>query len=143
MNDSISDLYTRLRNASLVGHDEVHVPWTKMNERVVQILLQQGFVLSYQTVPQFSKALESPKTLIITLKYKNSSKAKAPIITQIRRLSRPGCRIYVQSKQIPNLLRSLQAFGTPILFLSTSRGILSDRDARAFNVGGEVLGIVS
>ena len=152
MNDSISDLFTRLRNASLVGHDKVHVPWTKMNERFIQILLQQGFVLSYQIVPKFSKAnkassltrlaAKAPKTLVITLKYK----VGRSIITQIRRLSRPGCRIYVQSRQIPNLLRSLKALGTPIaplLFLSTSQGILSDREARVLNIGGEVLGIVS
>lgn len=154
MNDSISDLFTRLRNASLAGHDEVHVPWTKMNERFVQILLQQGFILSYQS--------QKTQILIITLKYKlkplpkthslkprvkhtqsvyEAALRNGPLITQIRRISRPSCRVYIQSKQIPTLLRN--SLGTPILFLSTSRGILSDREARAFNVGGEVLGIVS
>ena len=164
MNDSISDLFTRLRNASLAGHDKVHVPWTKMNERFIQILFQQGFILSYQS--------QKTQTLIITLKYRlkprrgpvdalnmqnmqvggslqkarnfaeaRSRGSRAPSITQIKRLSRPSCRIYIQSKQIPTLLRN--SLGTPILFLSTSQGILSDREAYRLKLGGEILGFVS
>lgn len=149
MNDSISDFFTRLRNASFAGHSKVHVPWTKVNERFVQILLQHGFVLSYQshkthiTVQFRLKPLSKAKVrqIPIPILGKEAHQNQRPIITQIQRLSRPSCRIYIQSKQIPTFLRN--SLGNPILFLSTSRGILSDREARAFNVGGEVLGIVS
>lgn len=141
MNDSISDFFTRVRNACLAGHDQVHVPWTKVNARFVQILLQQGFVLSYQSHQTHITLKFRRKPMPKIRNVQVQTVAKAPLITQIQRLSRPSCRIYIQSKQIPTYLRN--SLGTPILLLSTSRGILSDREARAFNVGGEVLGIVS
>lgn len=125
INDSISDLFTRIRNASLVQHSKVLVPFTKTNERIVQILAQYGFLLNFQKFKH---------SLILTLKYeKNQS-----IIVKLQRFSRPSCRLYVKTQNIPKICGKLG-----IVFLSTSKGILSDREAVHFKVGGEILGFVA
>nr|AYC64134.1 ribosomal protein S8 [Johnson-sea-linkia profunda] len=125
INDSISDLFTRVRNASLVQHSKVLVPSTKTNESIVQILAQHGFIMNFQ---------RSKHSLVLTLKYEKNQ----PIIVKLQRLSRPSCRLYVKTQNIPQICGKLG-----IVFLSTSKGILSDREALHFKVGGEILGYVA
>nr|YP_009518942.1 ribosomal protein S8 [Boodleopsis pusilla]AYC64857.1 ribosomal protein S8 [Boodleopsis pusilla] len=125
INDPISDLFTRVRNASCVHHSEVLVPYTKTNEKIVQILAQHGFILNFQ---------KSTNMLVLTLKYKKNQ----PILVKLQRLSRPSCRLYVKKQNIPQICGKLG-----IVILSTSKGILSDREALQLKVGGEILGFVA
>nr|AYC64496.1 ribosomal protein S8 [Pseudochlorodesmis sp. HV01306c] len=127
MIDSISDLFTRIRNANLARRAKVFVPYTKINESLINILFKHGFIGDFEKVTS---------QLLITLKYKNTN--KKPIILQIKRLSRPGCRLYVNAKNIPQICGKLG-----VVFLSTSKGILSDREAAFYKIGGEILGFVS
>jgi small subunit ribosomal protein S8 len=124
MQDSLSDFFTRIRNACLIRCQTVQVPSTKINQKIIQILIRHGFIQCFENCNH---------SLICTLKYNQNQ----PLITQIRRLSRPGCRMYVAYSQIPQICGQLG-----ILFISTSRGILTDREARQFGLGGELLGFV-
>lgn len=125
MNDSISDLFTRIRNASLVRRSQVIVPYTKTHENIAKILAQHGFLLDLKVLTT---------SLVLTLKYEKNQ----PIIVQLQRLSRPSCRLYVKTQNIPQICGKLG-----IVFLSTSKGILSDREAVHLKVGGEILGFVA
>lgn len=125
MIDSISDLFTRIRNAILARRTTVFVPYNKINESLVKILLKYGFISYFKKVSS---------QIFVSLKYKNNK----PIILQIKRLSRPGCRLYVNAKNIPRICGKLG-----IVFLSTSKGILSDREAYFYKLGGEIIGFVS
>nr|AYC64423.1 ribosomal protein S8 [Pseudochlorodesmis sp. HV01306b] len=125
INDPIADLFTRIRNACLVQHSKVLVPYTKTHERIVQILAQHGFIVNFHRYKQW---------LVLTLKYKKNQ----PVIVKLQRFSRPSCRLYVKTQQIPQICGKLG-----IVFLSTSQGILSDREAVHLNVGGEILGFVA
>ena len=125
IHDSIADLFTRIRNASYVQHSHVRVPSTKINESIVRILAQHGFIVNFQ---------KSKNMLVLNLKYKKNQ----PIIVKLQRLSRPSCRLYVKTQHIPQICGKLG-----VVFLSTSKGILSDREARHFKVGGEILGYVA
>ena len=127
INDSISDLFTRIRNASLVRRSQVLVPYTKINENIVKILAQHGFLLDFQI-------LTRSRALVLTLKYEKNQ----PIIVKLQRLSRPSCRLYVKTQNIPQICGKLG-----VVFLSTSKGILSDREAVHLKVGGEILGFVA
>lgn len=128
INDSISDFFTRIRNASLVRRKKVYVPYNRTNKSLVNILLRQGFIEDFRI---------TASQLILVLKYKNNE----PIISNLKRISRPGCRLYVNAKNLP---QSLQIFGRlGVVILSTSKGILSDREASHYKIGGEVIGFVS
>ncbi|MFY2490646.1 30S ribosomal protein S8 [Escherichia coli] len=131
MNDSISDLFTSLRNASLIRRQTVTVPKIKMNQKIANVLLRQGFIEKIQNSSE-------KNSLILTLKYKKEK--NRPIITEIRRFSRRGCRVYVPSHQIPQF-QFCGKFG--IILMSTSCGIITDREARKLSIGGELLGFVS
>nr|AYO45686.1 ribosomal protein S8 [Caulerpa cupressoides] len=120
-----SNLFTSIRNASLVRCQTVTVPKIKINQKIGKVLLRQGFI---------NKISSEKNCLIFTLKYKKEQ----PLITQIQPLSRPGCRVYVSSHQIPEFCGKLG-----IILMSTSRGILTDREARKLSIGGELLGFVS
>nr|YP_009519470.1 ribosomal protein S8 [Rhipiliopsis peltata]AYC65497.1 ribosomal protein S8 [Rhipiliopsis peltata] len=127
--DSISDLFTRIRNASFVRQEKVCVPSNKTNKSLIKILAFHGFLQNFCQI--------NNQTLQLTLKYKKNQ----PIIVQLQRLSRPGCRLYIQVRNIPQICGKL---GIPtVLFLSTPKGILSDREACRLKVGGEILGYVS
>nr|ACN23281.1 ribosomal protein S8 [Halimeda minima] len=130
MNDSISDVFTRIRNANLVGHNTVRVPLTLTTKNILKILVNHGFIKNFSQI--------NNKEFLVTLKFKS-------VIRKLKRLSRPGCRLYVSAQNIPQILRSGQLGIAPraIIFLSTSKGILSDREARYLKVGGEILGYVS
>lgn len=127
VNDTISDTLTRIRNAILAKHQIVKVPATKITRHLVSVLKNEGFIENFdETQEQFKNFL------LITLKYKG--KNKEPIITKLKRISKPGLRIYAKHKEVPKVLG-----GIGIAIISTSRGIMTDRQARYLGLGGEVL----
>ncbi len=124
INDTISDMLTCIRNGILIKSQTVTVLSTKINKNIAKILEREGFIESYQT-------LNNGK-LILKLKYINEDKRSC--ITNLRRLSKPGLRIYVNYKEIPRILG-----GMGIVILSTSKGILTDNEARYHKIGGELV----
>jgi len=129
MTDPIADLLSRIRNAQGARHDIVSIPASKLKKSVLDILKYEGFIADYtvdESGPQGS--------LSVYLKYDKDVK---PIILGLKRISRPGCRSYVKSTDVPQVLG-----GLGIAILSTSRGVVSDREARRLNVGGEVMAYV-
>ncbi|MBE6935146.1 MAG: 30S ribosomal protein S8 [Ruminococcaceae bacterium] len=126
--DPIADMLTRLRNASAARHESVDVPASKMKKAIAQILLEEGYIKNYQVVEDGGQG-----TIKITLKYVNGEKA----ITGIRRVSKPGLRVYAPAEELPQVLR-----GLGVAVISTSKGVMTDKQARAAHVGGEVLAFV-
>ena len=132
INDPIADLFTRIRNALAARHKELTAPYSVMGTNILAILKEEGFINSYSVI---NKSENSPiKLIVVQLKYDES---KRPIIDQIKRMSKPGKRLYVQKSQIPKVQN-----GFGISILSTPKGVLSGREARLANVGGELLGLV-
>ena len=127
--DTIADMLTRIRNASSAKHDSVDVPASKVKKAIAQILLDEGYIQSF-TVEEDGKQ----GVIHITLKYGQN---KSQIINGIRRVSKPGLRIYTNVEDMPRVMK-----GLGIAILSTSKGILTDKQARKANVGGEVLAFV-
>jgi small subunit ribosomal protein S8 len=126
LTDPISDLLTRIRNASRAHKERVDVPWSKIKERITAVLVEEGFLKDYTVVG------EGPRTEIrIGLRYDDQ---RRPIITGLQRVSRPSLRAYVGAKSAPRVRR-----GLGMSILSTPQGILPDHVAREKNVGGEVL----
>lgn len=126
-NDTIADMLTRIRNANLARHQTVDIPSTKMTRSIAQVLQEEGFIA------EFTEDGEGvQRHLILTLKYRG--KARDPIIKNLKRVSRPGLRVYSNRKELPRVLG-----GIGIAIISTSSGIMTDRDARRQGVGGEVL----
>jgi len=126
VNDTISDLLTRIRNANLARHDTVDILNTKMNYRISELFKKEGYITS------ISSPSETERILTIELKYIGNN--KTPCITNLKRLSSPGLRLYSGCKDIPRILN-----GMGVVILSTSKGILTDREARQCKVGGELL----
>ena len=127
--DPIADLLTRIRNASQARHATVDVPASNMKKAIAQILVEEGYVKSY-TVAEDNKQ----GVITITLKYTETG---APVITGLRRVSKPGLRIYTSCEDMPKVLKGI---GTAIV--STPKGVMTDKQARKENVGGEVLAFV-
>ena len=127
--DPVADMLTRIRNANAARHDTVDVPASNLKDAIAQILLEEGYVKHVQRI-----ADKGQGNLRITLKYL-PTKEKA--ITGLRRVSKPGLRIYAGAEEIPQVLR-----GLGIAIISTSKGIMTDKRARAAHVGGEVLAFV-
>tara|TARA_Y100001968_G_scaffold250977_1_gene236123 strand:+ start:2108 stop:2506 length:399 start_codon:yes stop_codon:yes gene_type:complete len=126
MTDPIADLLSRIRNAQSARHDIVSMPASKLKKAFLEILKHEGFIAD------FSFEDDGPQgTLSVILKYDKDVK---PIILGLKRISRPGCRSYVKAAEIPKVLG-----GLGVAILSTSRGVISDREARRLNVGGEVM----
>ncbi|MBU6228501.1 MAG: 30S ribosomal protein S8 [Cyanobacteria bacterium REEB459] len=126
-NDTIADMLTRIRNANLARHQTVSIPSTRMTRSIAQVLKEEGFIAD------FSEAAETGRPqLLIALKYKG--KTRQPIIRNLTRVSKPGLRVYSNRKELPRVLG-----GIGIAIISTSSGIMTDRDARRQGVGGEVL----
>lgn len=127
--DSIADLLTRIRNASSAKHDTVDIPASNMKKAIVQILVEEGFLKSYQVI-------EDDKQGIIraNLKYGEN---KTQVIKGLKRVSKPGLRIYSNCNDIPKVMK-----GLGITIVSTSKGVMTDKKARKENVGGEVLAFV-
>lgn len=129
MTDPIADLLTRVRNAQAARHDIVTIPASRIKKSILGILKYEGFISDFQF-----EDVGPQGNLHAYLKYDKDEK---PIILGIQRVSKPGCRRYVGSKEIPRVLN-----GLGVALLSTSKGVLSDRDARRLGVGGEVLAYV-
>jgi small subunit ribosomal protein S8 len=141
INDSISDMLTRIRNATLAQKSSVNIPYTKLSLEIVKILEKDGFIQSYHFEANSNTDNQSgylSNDIIIRLKYHSKTlykgKTKESCITNLRRISKPGLRIYANSRQIPRILN-----GTGIAIISTSSGVMSDREARARKLGGELL----
>ena len=127
--DPIADMLTRIRNASTARHETVDVPASNMKKAIAQILLEEGYIKNDEVLE------EGPQgTIKITLKY-GQNKAKA--ITGIKRVSKPGLRIYSGCEDMPRVIR-----GLGIAIVSTNKGVMTDKKARSLNVGGEVLAFV-
>lgn len=126
-NDTISDMLTRIRNACLVRHQTTKVPATKMTRNIAAVLKSEGFISDFEEV---GEGVE--KHLVVALKYKG--KNRQPIITAMKRVSKPGLRVYSNRTELPRVLG-----GIGIAIISTSSGIMTDREARRQGVGGEVL----
>ena len=126
-NDTIGDMLTRIRNANMVKHQKVNVPSTKMTRSVAVVLKEEGFIADFEDTGEGVN-----RTLVLTLKYRG--KNRQPIINTLKRVSRPGLRVYANRRELPRVLG-----GIGIAIISTSSGIMTDRDARRTGVGGEVL----
>lgn len=124
--DPIADMLTRIRNANIVNHPEVEMPSSKLKVELARLLKAEGYITDYS---EFENG--KFKTLKVVLKYDEQGKA---IITNLKRVSKPGLRVYMKSKNLPKVLD-----GAGIAIVSTSKGLLTDRKARAEKVGGEVL----
>jgi small subunit ribosomal protein S8 len=127
--DPIADMLTRIRNANNAKHETVDVPASNMKKAIAQILLEEGYIKNYQIVDDGTQGI-----IHITLKY-NPGKEK--VLTGLRRVSKPGLRVYVGAEELPSVLR-----GLGIAIISTSKGVMTDKRARAAHVGGEVLAFV-
>ena len=127
--DPVADMLTRIRNANSAKHETVDVPASNLKKAIAQILLDEGYIKSYQLVDDGTQGM-----IHITLKY-NAGKEK--VITGLRRVSKPGLRVYAGADELPRVLK-----GLGIAIISTSKGVMTDKAARANHVGGEVLAFV-
>ena len=127
--DPIADMLTRIRNANSAKHETVDIPASNMKKAIAQILLDEGYIASYKVIED-----EKQGVIRVTLKYGAN---KAQVITGLRRVSKPGLRIYSNVEDMPKVMK-----GLGIAIVSTSKGIMTDREARKQNVGGEVLAFV-
>lgn len=127
--DTIADMLTRIRNANSAKHPTVDVPDSNMKKQIAQILVDEGYIKSFRVIDDDKQGV-----IRITLKYTEN---KSQVITGLRRVSKPGLRIYSNSKDMPKVMK-----GLGIAIVSTSKGIMTDREARKNNVGGEVLAFV-
>ncbi len=126
--DPIADMLTRIRNANNAKHDTVDVPASNMKKSIAQILLDEGYIKSFQIVEDGTQGI-----IRIALKYNGKEK----VISGLRRVSKPGLRVYVGADELPRVLR-----GLGVAIVSTSTGVMTDKAARAAHVGGEVLAFV-
>ena len=127
--DPIADMLTRIRNANLVSHQSVEMPSSKLKVALARLLKEEGFISNYE-----EKVEGNFKTLSIELKYDENNK---PVITNLKRVSKPGLRNYCKAKNLPQVLG-----GLGVAVVSTSKGLLTDRKARKENLGGEVLAYI-
>ena len=127
--DSIADILTRIRNANTAKHATVDVPASNMKKAIAQILVDEGYIKSYQIIDDGKQGI-----IRITLKYGEN---KSQVITGLRRVSKPGLRIYSSCEDMPKVMK-----GLGIAIMSTSKGIMTDREARKEHVGGEVLAFI-
>ena len=127
--DTIADLLTRIRNASSAKHASVDIPASNVKKAITEILLNEGYIKAYQVVEDGKQGI-----IRITLKYDEN---KASVITGIRRVSKPGLRIYSSCEDMPKVMK-----GLGVAIVSTSKGIVTDRKARELGVGGEILAFV-
>jgi small subunit ribosomal protein S8 len=124
--DPIADMLTRIRNAIKARHSKVDVPASKLKIEIARILKEEGYILNYKVAEEAPK-----KTIKIYLKYQANNK---PVISELERISRPGCRVFAGREEIPNVLG-----GLGVNILTTPKGVMTGRDARKQGVGGEVL----
>ena len=126
MTDPIADMLTRIRNANIVGHDTVEIPASKMKKSIAEILLNEGFIQNFEVVEDNKQGM-----IKVEMKY-GSNKEK--VINGIKKISKPGLKVYAKANDIPKVLG-----GLGIAIISTSKGVVSDKEARKLGVGGEVI----
>ena len=127
--DPIADLLTRIRNASAAKHDSVEIPASNMKKAIVQILVDEGYVKSYTVAEDGKQGM-----IKVVLKY---GEGKTPVIKGLRRVSKPGLRIYSNAENMPKVIK-----GLGVAIVSTSKGVMTDRQARKENIGGDVLAFI-
>ena len=127
--DPIADMLTRIRNANNAKHDTVDVPASNMKKSIAQILLEEGYIKNFQLIDNGTQGV-----IRVTLKY---GAGKEKVISGLRRVSKPGLRVYAGADELPKVLR-----GLGIAIMSTSKGVMTDKKAREAHVGGEVLAFV-
>lgn len=127
--DTIADMLTRIRNANQMRYEEVKVPASKMKAEIAKILKDEGFIKDYKVVKE-----DAQGTILLTLKYTDK---KERVITGLKRISKPGLRVYAKNDEIPKVLN-----GLGIAIISTSKGVMTDKEARKQNIGGEVLAYI-
>ena len=127
--DTIADMLTRIRNANQMRYDEVKVPASKVKGEIARILKEEGFINDYKLVKD-----DVQGTLLLTLKYTDK---RERVITGLKRISKPGLRVYANCSELPRVLN-----GLGIAIISTSKGIMTDKEARKENIGGEVLAYI-
>ena len=127
--DPIADMLTRIRNANVMRYKEVEVPASKIKNEIARILKEEGFIKDYKITGETAQ-----KNIELTLKYGNK---KEKVITGLKRISKPGLRVYVKNDEVPRVFN-----GLGIAIISTSKGIMTDKEARKLNIGGEVLAYV-
>ncbi len=126
MTDPVADMLTRIRNANTAGHATVDIPASKVKKNIAEILVKEGYIRGYEMVEE-----DSRRTIKVTMKY---GVDKARVISGLKKISKPGLRVYVKADQLPRVLG-----GLGIAIISTSGGLLTDKEARKLGVGGEVL----
>ena len=126
--DTIADMLTRIRNANQMRYEEVTVPASNIKKEIARILKEEGFIKDYKIVSD-----DAQGTIVLTLKYNK----KERVITGLKRISKPGLRVYAKNDEIPKVLN-----GLGIAIISTSKGIMTDKEARKENLGGEVLAYI-
>ncbi|MBQ7975126.1 MAG: 30S ribosomal protein S8 [Clostridia bacterium] len=126
--DPIADLLTRIRNANSAKHETVEIPASNMKKAIVEILLEEGYIKNYQVIEDGKQGI-----IRVTLKYAQGEK----VLTGLKRVSKPGLRIYAGAEELPRVLK-----GLGIAIISTSKGVMTDKKARKENIGGEVLAFV-
>ncbi|MCQ6276434.1 30S ribosomal protein S8 [Bacillus sp. V3B] len=129
MTDPIADLLTRIRNANMVRHEKLEVPASNMKKEIAEILKREGFIRDVEYIEDNKQGI-----IRIFLKYGSSNER---VITGLKRISKPGLRVYAKSNEVPRVLN-----GLGVALVSTSQGVLTDKEARAKQVGGEVLAYV-
>ncbi len=127
--DPIADMLTRIRNANQMKYKEVEIPTSKLKTEIARILKDEGYIKSYRTIKK-----EKDDVLILELKYTTK---KERVITGLKRISKPGLRVYARTEEIPTVLN-----GLGIAIISTSKGLMTDKDARKKQIGGEVLAYI-
>ena len=126
--DTIADMLTRIRNANQMRYEEVSVPASTIKKEIAKILKEEGFIKDYKIVKD-----DAQGTIVLTLKYNK----KERVITGLKRISKPGLRVYAKNDEVPKVLN-----GLGIAIISTSKGIMTDKEARKQNVGGEVIAYI-
>ena len=129
VNDTVADMLTRIRNANAMKYKTVEVPGTKLTKGIADILTKEGFIDGYET-----NKLAVGEMLVLNLKY---SKSKERVINGLKRISKPGLRVYAKADEMPRVLN-----GLGIAIVSTSEGLMTDKEARAKKIGGEVLAYI-
>ena len=128
--DPIADLFTRIRNAILIKNEELYVPHSRVKADIVKLLKEDGYIKFFEVIEE-----NKFKKIKIVLRYDSSG---ASVISELKRVSKPGCRVYVKKKDIPKVLG-----GIGLAIISTCKGLLSGKVARISNVGGEFVGVIS
>ena len=126
MTDPIADMLTRIRNANIVGHETVEIPASKMKKSIAEILLTEGFIKNFEIVEDNKQGI-----IKVEMKYGDN---KEKVINGIKKISKPGLKVYAKATDIPKVLG-----GLGIAIISTSKGVVSDKEARKLRVGGEVI----